>query len=220
MNRCYAGLAAIAAWIGLTSFAWAQGPVRPSSTLIYLAKGGPHACGPGCDTWIVFNGEINQRRQHALCLADAEARRPQAALRHQFARRQRRRCDGDRAVACDKMECARLSGRTMPKNCTPTDLRRMQSGDIGRHLHRGADHRPALAVLHPPASGLLLGGAEREVPPSARIGIHSGKIYFTARGKVDPSTSRDPGTRRAGEECDASVAWPGASLFPRVGRQV
>ena len=31
----------------------------PSTLTIYLAKGAPDACGPGCDRWIAVEGEID-----------------------------------------------------------------------------------------------------------------------------------------------------------------
>jgi hypothetical protein len=80
--------------------------------------------------------------------------------------------------------------RTVPKNCTPSDQRDCRpaasaDASIEAELRNDSASCSSACVL------LLLGAAAREVPPSARVGIHAMKMFMIDRqtGKrVDPAS--------------------------------
>ena len=56
----------------------AENPGFAHRLTIYLAKGAPDACGPGCDRWIAIEGDIDQDACGVMRGGDAGSEKPLA----------------------------------------------------------------------------------------------------------------------------------------------
>jgi hypothetical protein len=179
--------------------AFAQpGPV-PTSVLeilktpmiFYVAKGSPDACGPGCSEWIAAEGAFDTGSA--------------ARLRAFLARQRNTRMPiyfhspgglADRAFGIGRMlrERGMTAGvsRTMPEACRTLDEKACNR--LKRSGQTLSAELSALAVCNSACVYAMIGAKERQVPPGARLGVHSSrliKIYSDGRVAVmQPGTSR------------------------------
>ena len=161
---------------------------------IYLAKGGADACGRACNEWIAIEGYFDR----------AAIGRVQAFLRRHGARKRpvyfhSPGGSGIAAMAIGRELRARGlvtgAGKTIPRACASAD----HGSEACRAAKRSsqvveADWRPD-ATCSSACVYALLGGAERWVPPSARLGVHAGRFRLTlirkhADGRVERLTEK------------------------------
>ena len=168
-------------------------PLHETTLHIYLAKGEANACGEGCSEWIAVEGRFDP----------AAAGRVQAFLKRHGARKLPVYFQSPGGSATAAMAIGRSLrergltvgvGKTVPSACASATDR----SDACRAAKRSA--QPVTAAWQPDASCnsacvfALLGGKVRHVPPSARLGVHSGKITFfrkTSDGRVQQLTAKD-----------------------------
>src|SRR5216683_293116 len=159
----------------------------PPPMVFYVAKGGPDACGRGCDSWIAIEGQVDSG----------------AALRfRKFLRQIRDRNlpmyfsspggNLDQALAMGVMlrerpVVARVA-RTVVKECGFE----AQNGDAclklkqsGRELHGDLWTRGAMCNSACPY--LILGAASREIAPDAVLVVHSPRVVVNFRGGGVPT---------------------------------
>jgi len=220
MNRRAAFLAILV--LGLTavpaSAATASARPKPVVTpappmVFYVAKGAPDACGRGCDSWIVLEGQV-----------DASA----APRFKKFLQRIGNRNlplyfhspggNLDQALAMGAMlrerhAVARVA-RTVVRECgfeaqdSEVCLKLKQSG---RELHgdlwtRGATCNSACPYL-------MLGATTREIAADALLAVHSAKVIVHFRGGVPTPEMKAAATVRGIERADRMLS----SYFVKMG---
>ena len=148
--------------------------------VFFVAKGEPHACGPGCSEWIAADGTFD---------AGAPAR-----LRALLARHGKRKLPiffhspGGSVTA--SMEIGRMMrvqkikagvGRTIPQGCDPKQRREKACDAIMRSGRELAAELRTRATCLSACVYALIGAAEREVAPDVGLGVHSVSITRTYR---------------------------------------
>jgi hypothetical protein len=185
-------------------------PVRQQPFLhIYFAKGEANACGEGCSEWIAVEGRFDR---------DAAAR-VNAVLRGHAARRlpvyfQSLGGSGTAAIAIGR-QLRRLGfttgvAATIPRGCTsaqdtsvPCQVAKRSSSPVAAEWRPDANCSSACVWA-------LIGGKVRHVPPSARLGVHSGKLMVTRKypdGRVQLLTEKQVAVAYKGKaaEIDAQT---------------
>lgn len=143
----------------------------------YLAKGGTDACGPGCSEWIAVEGSFDR----------AAPARLQAFLKRIGTRKlplffHSPGGDGNAAMVIGRELRARglTTGvaRTMPRACASPGERSPACQAAKRSQQPvEADWRPD-GQCFSACVFALIGGRERLIPPSARLGVHSARYTF------------------------------------------
>jgi hypothetical protein len=185
--------------------------------VFYVAKGAPDACGRGCDSWIVVEGQV-----------DASA----APRFRKFLQRIGNRNlplyfhspggNLDQALAMGAMlrerhAVARVA-RTVVKECgfeaqdSEVCLKLKQSG---RELHgdlwtRGATCNSACPYL-------LLGATTREIAADALLAVHSAKVIVHFRGGVPTAEMKAAATERGIERADRMLSSYIAKMGGDIG---
>ena len=158
---------------------------RPGDTgppiVFYLAKGEPHACGPGCSEWIAAEGAIDRgaaARLRAL-LDRLGARRPPIFFHSPGG------SVGDAIEIGQIMRARRMTasvGSTVPQGCdaaTAPDRACNALKRSGRELPAHIDAargRCASACVY-----ALVGAAVRQVPAGVDVGIHASRIVLRVK---------------------------------------
>ena len=184
----------------------APGEPLAAPMVFYVAKGAPDACGIGCDSWIVAEGQIDSG----------------AAPRfRKFLRQLRDRNlpiyfsspggNLDQALAMGNMlrerpMVARVA-RTVVNECgfeaqdSAVCLKLKQSG---RELHGGLWTRNAMCNSACPY--LILGATTREIAPDAVLAVHSPKVVVSFRGGIPTQQMRAAATARGIERADTMLS--------------
>lgn len=146
----------------------------------YVAKGGPNACGPGCNEWIAAEGIFD------LAVA--------ARLRAFLSKQHNRNLPiyfyspgglADHAFSVGRIlrERGMTAGvsRTLPDACKTLDEK--ACGALKRSGQTLKAELNAVSSCNSACVYALVGAKERRVPPGARLGVHSGKLLLM---KIDP----------------------------------
>jgi hypothetical protein len=178
----------------------------------YVVKGGPDACGRGCDRWIQLEGQIDggaagRFRRFFVKLRDLNMPlyfySPGGNL--------------DQAIAMgtllhEKPAVARV-GRTILADCgfeaqdSDICLKLKQSG---RELHGELTTRGVLCGSACPY--LILGASTREIAPDAALAVHNSRVVITFTGGNPTPTMVAAANARAHERSDHDIA----AYFARV----
>jgi hypothetical protein len=179
----------------------------------YVAKGAPDACGPGCDTWIAVEGQIDAR----------------ATFRFgKFLRQQKDRDlplyfsspggNVDQALAMgdvlrERPAVARVA-RTVVSECGFE----AQDGDVCLKLKRSAralhaDLSTRGAQCNSACPYFMLGAATREIAPDAVLGIHTPKVVSRFTGGTPTEQMRTLATEQGMDRADHMLS----SYFAKMG---
>jgi hypothetical protein len=185
--------------------------------VFYLAKGEPDMCGPGCSEWIAAEGHVD---------LDAPQR-----LRSLIARLGKRRLPiffhSPGGLQWQGMAIGRLLrergmtagvSRTIPAGCVGA------SDESCRALKRSgqaiAADLQSLAGCHSACVSALIGAKVRQVPPGARLGVHTGRpVRLLPDGHIrmavqgNPSTEANARIRRYHQEMQIA-----AGLFEVISK--
>jgi hypothetical protein len=170
------------AWWGIAWWGLATAHAKPAAPAVvelpaivfYVARGGPNACGHGCDQWIAADGTIDE----------SAAQRLRQVLRKLNGRKLPVFFNSPGGHASGAMELGRLLrreklvasvGRTAPEGCDRTKLYE-DSCKALKHDGVAAELNDTVTMCHSACVYVLAGAFERVVPPGARLGIHSGQI--------------------------------------------
>jgi hypothetical protein len=159
--------------------------------IFYVAKGAPDACGPGCSEWIAAEGAFDTGA--ATRLRAFLARQRNANMPIYF------HSPGglaDRAFSIGRLmrERGMTAGvwRTLPDACRKLDEKACNG--LKRSGKPLTAELSALAVCNSACVYAMIGAKERQVPPGARLGVHSSrliKLYSDGRVAVmNPGTNR------------------------------
>jgi hypothetical protein len=167
-----------------------------SRLAIYLAKGAPDACGPGCDRWIAIEGEIDQdaapriRRflagvkdtQRPIYLHSPGGNVEQSYVIGRLLR-------GRKAIA--------RVGRTIATACaagTQLDAACLKIKNAGGEVE--AELTTRNAMCNSACGYLFLGATSREVAPDATMAVHNSRLILVIHGHPPRQLLADAGQRQ------------------------
>jgi hypothetical protein len=174
----------------------AEKPEFASRLTIYLAKGSPDACGPGCDRWIAIEGQIDQgaaSRVRRFLAGIKDTQRPiylhspggNVEQSYVIGRLLR----GRKAVA--------RVGRTIATACaagTQVDAACLKikngAGEVEAQL------TTYHAMCNSACGYLFFGATSREVSPDAALAVHNSKLILSFRGNPPPEVVAEARRRR------------------------
>jgi hypothetical protein len=173
--------------------------------LFYAAKGQPDACGPGCSEWIAAEGQFDLGAPQRLrtFLARLGGRKLPIFFQSSGGLQ-------EQAVVIGRLlrerEMTAGVSRTVPSGCVGASeaaCRALkQSGQtLDAELRSVASCNSACVYA-------LVGGKVRQVPPGARLGVHSGKlIQVRSDGRVEfiSHSSSPPGNKARYAEMNAQL---------------
>ncbi len=174
---------------------------------VYLAKGPPDSCGPGCDRWIAVEGKMDAgatARLRKLYKAHRTANLP--LYLHSPGGDVRQGIAMGRLLREHKAT-ARVA-RTLVKECgvdgqgEAACLKLKQSG---RELE--AELVASGAFCNSSCAYMLLGATAREVAPDVTVGVHSARVTINySGGRAPPKAVREQAASRAIERLDRELA--------------
>lgn len=167
-----------------------------SRLTIYLARGAPDACGPGCDRWIAIEGQIDDgaaSRVRRFLAGVKDTQRPiylhspggNVEQSYVIARLLRSR-----------KAFARV-GRTLVTACatgTQVDAACMKAKAAGGEVE--AELSTYHAMCNSACSYLFLGATSREVAPDAALAVHSSRLVLAIHGNPPPQALAEFRQRR------------------------
>ena len=185
--------------------------------VFYVVKGGPDACGRGCDSWIAVEGQIDNAaaprfrkflqqlggRDLPIYLASPGGNLDQALAMG--------------AMLRERRATARV-GRTLVSDCgfeaqdSTACIKLKQSGRAlrGDVFTKGANCNSACPYL-------LLGATNREIAPDALLAVHTAKVVVHFRGDVPPAAEvRQAAAARGRAEADSMLS----AYITRMGADI
>ncbi|MBR0688472.1 hypothetical protein JQ594_21275 [Bradyrhizobium manausense] len=185
-----------------------------SRLTIYLAKGAPDACGPGCDRWIAIEGELDGNaasRVRRFLAGVKDTQRPiylhspggnveQSYIIGRLLR-------GRKAIA--------RVGQTIAAACaagTQVDAACLKAKNAGGEIE--AELTTHHAMCNSACGYLFLGATSREVAPDAALAVHNSRLVFAIQGHPPPALLAEFRQRRtatADRERTAYIAAMGIS---------
>ncbi len=171
---------------------------KPPPIAFFLAKGEPGSCGPGCSEWIAADGTFDTKA----------AERFRAFLKRFGKQVPPIYFHSPGGSLSDSMVIGRLMrergmragiGRTIPRGCDPTQDREAICDELkrsGRELL--AELRTIDTLCNSACVYALIGGAQREVAPGARLGVHT--MAFAEKNLEGVLTSREGPLTRLEQE--------------------
>lgn len=153
---------------------------------IYLARGAPDACGPGCDRWIAIEGQIDREaapRVRRFLAGVKDTQRPiylnspggSVDPSYEIARLLRSR----KAVA--------RVGRTIATACaagTQVDAACLKVKNAGGEID--AELTTYHAMCNSACGFVFMGATSREVAPDAGLAVHNSRLILQFRGTPPP----------------------------------
>ncbi|EJN15340.1 putative periplasmic protein [Bradyrhizobium sp. YR681] len=167
-----------------------------STLIIYLAKGAPDACGPGCDRWIAIEGQIDRDaapRVRRFLAGVKDTQRPiylyspggSVDPSYEIGRLLRSR----KAIA--------RVGRTMVTACaagTQTDAACLKVKNAGGEIE--AELTTYHAMCNSACGFVFIGATSREVAPDAALAVHNSRLILKFRGSPPPEVVAEARRRR------------------------
>jgi hypothetical protein len=212
----------VALFVVVSGSAMAQPELAPPGSrlfqthpvVFYVAKGSPDACGPGCDTWIAIEGQIDSGAANRF-------RRFLQPLRHRDLPIYITSPGGnlEQALAMgtflhEKPAVARVA-RTVVKECGFE----AQDSDVCLKLKRSGreltgDLWTRNAICNSACPYFLLGASTREIAPDTLIGVHSAKVITQFLGMMVPTAEQKAAAIQRGRVRSDGLL---ASYFARMG---
>jgi hypothetical protein len=190
----------LAAALSIAGAARAQTPAaKPGFStrlVIYLAKGPPNSCGPGCDHWIAVEGQLDQGaaarvRRFLAGVKDLQRpiyfHSPGGAVEQSFAIGRLLR---------SRKAVARV-GRTIVASCasgTQIDEACLKLKSAGREVEAELSTRNAMC--NSACGYLFLGATTREVAPDAVLAVHNSRLTLIVHGHPPPQAIAQERERR------------------------
>jgi hypothetical protein len=187
--------------------------IQTHPVVFYVAKGAPETCGPGCDTWIAIEGQIDGS-------AASRFRRFFQPLRNRNLPIYITSPGGnlDQALAMgtflhERPALVRVA-RTVVRECGFE----AQDSDVCLKLKRSGrqltgDLWTRNAICNSACPYFLLGASKREIAPDTSLGVHSAKVITRFLGVVPTPEMLALATQRGRERSNGLLA----SYFSRMG---
>lgn len=167
-----------------------------SKLTIYLAKGAPDACGPGCDRWIAIEGEIDgdaSQRIRRFLAGVKDAQRP-IYLHSPGGNVEQSYVIG--RLLRSRKAVARV-GRTIATACaagTQVDAACLKTKAAGGEVE--AELTTYHAMCNSACGYLFLGATSREVAPDAALAVHNSRLVLAFHGHPAPEAVAEYRRRR------------------------
>jgi len=153
-----------------------------STLTIYLAKGSPGACGPGCDRWIAIEGEIDANaasRVRRFLAGVKDTQRP-IYLHSPGGNVEQSYVIG--RLLRSRKAVARV-GETSVTACatgTQVDVACLKAKNAGGEIE--AELTTYHAMCNSACGYLFLGATSREVAPDSALAVHNSRLVFAIHG--------------------------------------
>lgn len=177
-----------------------------SRLTIYLARGAPDACGPGCDRWIAIEGEIDRDaapRIRRFLAGVKDLQRP--IYLHSPGGNVEQSYDIARLLRSRKA-IARV-GRTIVTACaagTQVDAACQKIKNATGEVE--AELTTYHAMCNSACGYLFLGATSREVAPDAALAVHNSRLILKFSGNPSPEVVAEARRRRiAGADRDRAA---------------
>lgn len=173
----------------------AKAGLAPTLT-IYLAKGAPDACGPGCDRWIAIEGQIDRDAAPRIRRFLAGVKDTQRPI---YLYSPGGSVDPSYAIARllrSRKAIARV-GRTMATACaagTQVDAACLKVKNAGGEVE--AELTTYHAMCNSACGFVFLGATSREVAPDAALAVHNSRLILKFRGDPPPQVVAEARRRR------------------------
>ncbi|MDA9496557.1 hypothetical protein XI05_03220 [Bradyrhizobium sp. CCBAU 11357] len=167
-----------------------------SRLTIYLAKGPPDACGPGCDRWIAVEGEIDREaalRIRRFLAAVKDLQRP-IYLHSPGGNVEQSYAIG--RLLRSRKAIARV-GRTIATACaagTQVDAACLKLKNANGEVE--AELTTYRAMCNSACGYVFLGATSREVAPDAAMAVHNSRLVLAFDGRPDPAAVAEYRRRR------------------------
>lgn len=181
---------------------------------IYLAKGAPDACGPGCDRWIAIEGQVDNDaagRVRRFLAGVKDTQRP-IYLHSPGGNVEQSYVIG--RLLRSRKAVARV-GQTIATACaagTQVDAACLKTKNAGGEIE--AELTTYHAMCNSACGYLYLGATSREVAPDAALAVHNSRLVFAIHGHPPPellAEFRQRRTATADRERAAYIASMGIS---------
>lgn len=167
-----------------------------SRLTIYLAKGPPDACGPGCDRWIAIEGQIDgdaDQRVRRFLAGVKDTQRP-IYLHSPGGNVEQSYVIG--RLLRSRKAVARV-GRTIATACaagTQVDAVCLKVKNAGGEVE--AELTTYHAMCNSACGYLFLGATSREVAPDAVLAVHNSRVVLAIHGNPPPGVIAELKQRR------------------------
>ena len=167
-----------------------------SRLTIYLAKGAPDACGPGCDRWIAIEGQIDQEAAPRIRRFLAGVKDTQRPIYFHSPGG-----NVDQSYAIGRLLRGRKSvarvGRTIVTACatgTQVDAACLKLKNAGGEIE--AELTTYHAMCNSACGFLFIGATSREVAPDAALAVHNSRLILQFHGHPPPAVVAEARRRR------------------------
>jgi hypothetical protein len=167
-----------------------------SRLTIYLAKGPPNACGPGCDRWIAIEGDIDQDaapRIRRFLAGVKDTQRPIYLYSPGG--------NVEQSYVIGRLLRSRKAvgrvGRTIATACaagTQVDAACLKIKNAGGEVE--AELTTYHAMCNSACGYLFLGATSREVAPDAALAVHNSRLVLAFHGHPAPAAVAEYRQRR------------------------
>lgn len=177
-----------------------------SKLTIYLAKGAPDACGPGCDRWIAIEGQIDQDAAFRIrrFLAGVKDTQRPIYLHSPGGNVEQSYVIG--RLLRSRRAIARV-GRTIATACatgTQEDAACLKIKNATGEVE--AELTTYHAMCNSACGYLFFGATSREVAPDAALAVHNSRLILSFRGNPPPEVVAEARRRRiAGADRDRAA---------------
>ncbi|MDN5004836.1 hypothetical protein ACFQZO_28690 [Bradyrhizobium sp. GCM10027634] len=167
-----------------------------STLTIYLAKGAPDSCGPGCDRWIAIEGEIdgNAAPRIRRFLAGVKDTQRPIYLYSPGGNVEQSYVIG--RLLRGRKSIARV-GRTLVTACAAdaqVDAACLKTKNAGGEID--AELTTYHAMCNSACAYVFLGATSREVAPDAALAVHNSRLVLAIRGNPPPALIAELKQRR------------------------
>lgn len=185
-----------------------------SRLTVYLAKGAPDSCGPGCDRWIAIEGQIDNDAASRVRRFLASVKDPQRPI---FLHSPGGNVEQSYVIGRllrSRKAVARV-GQTIATACaagTQVDAACLKTKNAGGEVE--AELTTYHAMCNSACGYLFLGATSREVAPDAALAVHNSRLVFAIHGQPPPGLLAELRQRRmaaADRDRTAYIATMGIS---------
>jgi len=163
---------------------------------IYLARGAPDACGPGCDRWIAIEGQIDQDAAPRIRRFLAGVKDTQRPIYFHSPGG-----NVDQSYAIGRLLRSRKAvarvGRTIVTACasgTQVDAACLKVKNAGGEVE--AELTTYHAMCNSACGFLFIGATSREVAPDAALAVHNSRLTLLFHGNPPPEVVAEARRRR------------------------
>jgi hypothetical protein len=188
-----------------------------SRLTIYLAKGAPDACGPGCDSWIAIEGQVDQEaapRIRRFLAGVKDTQRP-IYLHSPGGNVEQSYVIG--RLLRSRKAVARV-GRTIATACvagTQVDAACLKIKNASGEVE--AELTTRNAMCNSACGYLFLGATSREVAPDATMAVHNSRLTLVIHGHPPPNLVAEARQRQRETSNRARAAFTAAM---GIGREL